>query len=320
MVPQIQGRETKIERLKGSTNANEATNLNYYLGRYHSSVRIPPAFFGYVIQGSQPYDPQKNLSQQDDRYAKIPAKLQRYYLLGMHRILQLNLAFKGVDPTLEENSFTLAMAPVTYLGELHRQQLIEVRIDIIDRLLNMGKEVGFDMQVWVRYVLKQYGKLSDRLIEELLINAPMQAEGEPGMPPPPEAPGDAGMPPEPGMEGEPTEGPGMAPDVPELPVGGQPMTGDEFESLPAKVKKMLTELAQRVADTHKIVEDCRVDTRHAMKFFYRDRSQLTEVLKLTIEDEAGESVGVMKDLREEKQRSEDLTDLLPPEDEDDEDE
>lgn len=297
LVPQITGRETKIERLRGSNNANDATGLDWYLARYHASVRIPPAFFGYTIQGAQPYDPQKKLTHQDSRYAKIPAKLQRYLLLGIHRILQFNLAFKGIDPTDEANTFTVATCPVSYLDELHRQQLIEIRIDIIDRLLNMGSQVGFNMQLWVRYVLKQYGKLSEDLIEELMLGGGQPQVGGAGAPPgvpespPPALPGPGGA--------EPVPPPPM-----DQPVGAQP-GGNEFESLPSKIKSMLFELVHRLGDANKIVEDSRCTSERALRFYSKES---TAILFGGLEE-----VNPSKSLREglEANKYEDTQDLHP---------
>jgi len=297
LVPQVQGRETKIDRLRGSTNANDATGLDWYLARYHASVRIPPAFFGYAIQGAQPYDPQKKLSHQDNRYARIPAKLQRYFLLGVHRILQFNLAFQGIDPTDEANTFTVAMAPVSYLEELHRQQLIEIRIDIVDRLLAMGQSVGFNLQLWVRYVLKQYGKLSEDLIEELLMGG---GGPQPAGAPAPSAGGEAPPPPPPAM-GAPEAPPALPGPTPEAPVGAQP-PGTEFESLPAGIKELLLELMHRVGDVGRILEGSKCSSARALKFYSR------ESLAITFGDDVAR-----KDLREsaETSKSEDTQDLNP---------
>jgi hypothetical protein len=219
-LPVVQGRQTKVERLAGSNDAMAVTDLEYYLARYHSAVRIPPTVFGYNVQGSVPYDSKLNLSAQDARYARIPAKLQHYYLIGMSRLLMLHMAFLGMDPYDEKNKFTLCMTPVSFLEEVHRQQLVEIRIDIMDRLFKLGDQVGFNVTLWRKYVLKEYGKLTDKMLEELL---PEEAEVAAGaaagegvtVPPgggPPTAPPPPGTEPTPGEEG--TELP-PPPEVPE---------------------------------------------------------------------------------------------------------
>jgi hypothetical protein len=303
LVPQVKGRETKIERLKGSSNANDATGLDWYLSRFHAAARIPPAFFGYQIQGAQAYDPQKKLTHQDNRYAKIPAKLQRYFLLGVHRTLQLNLAFCGVDATDEDNKFTVAMAPVSYLEELHRQQLIEIRIDIIDRLLNLGQSVGFNAEIWVRYVLKQYGKLADDLINQLLAGGVKP----PGEMPPGEAPPGAPdtMPPAlPGPGALPPPAPG---EQPSLGVGAQPgMMGAEFESLPPKAKALLVEMAKRLTVAKLLVDDCKMSSEQAVRFFHND---LTEDQKW--EKHEVPAKGEKPNLGNRHSRGEDLLDIMP---------
>lgn len=307
VVPQIQGRETKIERLKGSSNANEATNLHYYLARYHASVRIPPSFFGYNIEGSTPYDPSRRLTQQDSRYVRIPQKLQRYFLLGVHRILQLNLAFRGIDPRDPANKFTLVMAPVSFLEELHRQQLIEIRIDIIDRLLNLGQQVGFDMSIWIRYVLKQYGHLSDRLIDELIVPGQVQpgtdaAEGT-GAPPPP--------PPQlPGPEEAPAGG-ATPPPPPEEP---PPIPGAEFEKLNPALRPLLVELVSRISKANQMMESRRVRPDQARHFFVKDLQEDW------FGDDDQEKEIPTKESSGETYRTEDHEDLVAKTDDEDEDE
>ncbi len=278
MLPQIQGREIKVDRLPGSKNANDASGLDYYLARYHASARIPPAYFGYMLQGALPYDPSKKLTHQDSRYSKIPQKIQRYLMIGIHRILQLNLAFMGVDPKDPKNQFTTAMAPVSYLDELHRQQLIEIRLDIIDRLMTLGQSMNFDMQLWIRYVLKQYGKLSDDLIEKLLLpgTSNQQPGGAPSKPPAPGAPpqvppAPGGTPPPPpvgSQAGAPTGGSAGIPETP----------GPEFESVPEEIRADLKGLAVKASRLRKIREDLEPDISGFLTAAQAERALRHEVL------------------------------------------
>lgn len=306
IVPQVQGHETKIQRLKGSTNVREVTREDYYLGRYHCAVRIPPAHFGYIIQGGQPYDPQKALGQQSTRYAKIPMKLQRYFLFGVHRLLQLELAFRGIDPSLEDNQFTLAMGPVSYLDELHRLQLIEIRTDIIDRLVNLGKTCGFDMTKWLRYLLKEYAKLSDKMIDELMI--PVEQLGE--RPGPPGAPTDAGKAPPapppapppspPGAEAVGMEPVAGAPEEQGLPAGA--------ESLPAEARRALLEAAKKLT---KIAAErqVRVTPEDAARFLLRE-GKLFSVEDAGAVPKKGESDFGDADEQQQPMRCEDFEDLV----------
>lgn len=268
ILPQIEGRKTEVQRLAGSKDSHEVADLDYHLARFHSAVRVPPAFFGYALSGAAPYEPQKNLSHQDSRYSKVPLKLQHYFLLGLHRILQLDLAFRGLDATAKENTFTLAMSPVSYLDELHRQQLIEIRIDIIDRLLNLGQQVRFDMTVWIRYVLKEYGKLSDEIIEELLIPGPPPEPGKPGEPPKPPAPEGPPPPPPPEMPAP----PGPPSEVPGIPEAPGPLPGPAMpgESIAPVIRKELVELARRAKMLADTTEPTRIASSDAKRFFSRE--------------------------------------------------
>lgn len=262
--PVVAGRESDVTRLSGSTNANDVADLEWYLARYHATVRIPPGVFGYNVQGSVPYDSKMNLSAQDARYAKIPAKLQHYFLLSVSRLIMLHMAFQGIDPFEEKNKFTLCMTPVSYLEEVHRQQLVEIRIDIIDRLLGLGDTVNFDKAVWHKYVLKEYGKLSDKMLEKLLPTEEAVAAGGDvggGVTVPP---GNTPPPPPPDAEGLEPMGPEDAAEFPEPP----PME----KLIPVHLQKNVDTLLEEAADVllQEQILTSRLDSSHARGLLFKE--------------------------------------------------
>jgi len=269
--PHVQGRESKVERLNGSNNVNDVADLEWYLARYHAAVRIPPGVFGYNVQGSVPYDSKLNLSVQDARYAKIPAKLQHYFLLGVSRLIMLDMAFQGLDPFEEKNEFTLCMTPVSYLEEVPRQQLIEIRIDIIDRLLALGDQVSFDKIVWHKYVLKEYGKLSDKMLEKLLPaeDVTTKAGGAGGVTVPPEGATPPPPPPEPeGLEPEGAEEAGEMPEPPPL-----------EQLIPDHVAKDVDTLLEQAADAliHQQIITSSLESTHARGLLFKEGRMPGEV-------------------------------------------
>jgi hypothetical protein len=276
-MPQIKDRETRVERLQGSTNAIDVSDLEYYLARFHAGVRIPPSFFGYNVEGSLPYDSKSALTAQDARYARIPAKLQRYYLIGLSNLIMIHMAFLGIDPYEEDSQFTLCMSPVSFLDEVHKQQLIEIRIDIMDRLFKLGEQAGFEPYTWKLYILKEYGKISDELLKKILNPQAALAGGEGGemggtdlgTPPPPPPAGGEEMPPP----------PGGGPELPPPPVE-EPPTPPETESLATKVDSELSRLAE-VMMQESVEASSRLHSANAQSLLTRERiaRNLTEAVK-----------------------------------------
>jgi hypothetical protein len=89
------------------------------------------------------------------------------------------------------------------------------------------------------------------------------------------------------------------------------MLGAEFESLPPAVKQMLTELAKRVTAANVLIEDCKVASDQAMRFFH---NELTEDQKW--QKESVPAKGAVPDLSARNSRAEDGEDLRPVDDED----
>jgi hypothetical protein len=93
----------------------------------------------------------------------------------------------------------------------------------------------------------------------------------------------------------------------ELGVGAQPGgMGSEFENLPPMVKSLLTELASRVHVANVLIEDAKVASEQATRFFHN------EMLSEAWSKDKVPAKGGAPNLVGKKHRTEDDVDLRPP--------
>lgn len=157
-----------------ATNQNDLLrDLEHFLNRMFSGFGVPKGFYGF--DGT--FDNGRSLSVQDIRFSKYVVQLQRAFLEELHRACVIELAFNGIDPLIGANQFDLQMQPPSNYVELERAELLDTRIRLTRDFLDVGADQEFDRQLWVPYVLSEYGKLPAGLVE-LLMESGIEAEGE----------------------------------------------------------------------------------------------------------------------------------------------
>jgi len=79
----------------------------------------------------------------------------------------IDMAFQGLDPTKQEHHFSLHMAPVSPILEIERHEVIQMKLDRLERGLRMGLDNQFDQNFWVPFVLRTYGGFPDQVIQAM---------------------------------------------------------------------------------------------------------------------------------------------------------
>lgn len=177
---------TRVEKLAGSSNANEALNLMYYINKLFATSRVPKSTFGY--EGSDVYNPKQSITNQDIRYAKNAVRLQRALKHGVRTMLMVHFVIhnkSGLMEAVRNNKmgkieeafrrrspfeFYVKMAPVSYLEELQRLELDQTRWQVTDQMLQSGRDhPAFDSRQWVYYLLKTYARLPQSVLDKVLV-------------------------------------------------------------------------------------------------------------------------------------------------------
>lgn len=148
--------QTDVEVLSGVQGLDDIRDFEMFLNRMFGALRAPPAYFGF--EGTANYE--RSPSQQDLRFARQAAGMQRVFLGETARLIMLHMIYKGVDPYTEENQFTLNMVPPSSLEELYRLEVMEARIRALDSMARIGTTVNIDSATWMQVILSELGVFS----------------------------------------------------------------------------------------------------------------------------------------------------------------
>lgn len=203
-VPTTEGSATKIEKMAGSGSIGEVIDLEYFRDRVFAGLRIPKAYMGF--EGD--INAKATLAQQDIRYARTIKRIQRAIITGLTRLCQIHLAIKLPPAEAEKAKFRVLMSPVSYLDELQKAELWNLKMDMAQRLAEVGLNVmQLERVAWLTYILSEFVGLPDKFIKQL-ITMPSAGMETPG------GGGAAGAPMPPGAEGDMAMGPGEPMPIP----------------------------------------------------------------------------------------------------------
>ena len=176
ILPRGPNNSTSIENFPATNTNDLLRDLDFILARLAAGIGFP---LGFVGRGSERGDYQsgQSLSRQSQPFAKRATRLQRAFLHEIARMLKIDLAYRGLDPFHGGNQFILRMASVAPIVEIERAEVIQLRMDRLDRALQLGQNYGLDMGVWTPYVLEKYGGFPKDLVAQVYKAAAGGAKG-----------------------------------------------------------------------------------------------------------------------------------------------
>ncbi|MFA5583775.1 MAG: portal protein, partial [Bacteriovoracaceae bacterium] len=81
-------------------------------------------------------------------------RIQRATIIGYTRLIQIHLAWLGIDPDSPLNDFVVKMTPCSFLDELQRAQLLQVRATTMGILVDIAKALQVDDKALLPYLIK----------------------------------------------------------------------------------------------------------------------------------------------------------------------
>ena len=169
VMPLTKGKQTRIEKLQGSSNFGDVYDIEYMMKRLLSCVRVPPGYLGFEKDGI--FDSKNSLIQQDVRFARLCKKVQRAIIVGFIRLGQIELMYRNLDARDPKNSFMISMPPISYLEEAQRNTVIQSRVEIMKGLADLGSSLELSRVPWLTYVLRNFGRFSDDMVQKLIAGA-----------------------------------------------------------------------------------------------------------------------------------------------------
>lgn len=175
--PTKDGNSSRVERLSGSSNVGEIFDVEFLVNRMFSALRAPKEYFGFG-DSSGIFDRGKSLEQQDIRWARGVKGVQHSVTRGYARLLQIDLALKGIDPTAPGNEFVVKMTPVSALDEIQRADLYDARLRSMEGLTRLVVDLeGLNRKAWFKFLLEKFGGFRQGFFDKFVDEAKADAAG-----------------------------------------------------------------------------------------------------------------------------------------------
>jgi len=157
----------EVDRTSGESATQDVADLLYFLKRFFGNVRVPMAYFGFDESGGL-FEHDRSLVQKDIRFARGCKKLQRAFVRGVYRLCQIQCMYRRVDVTEPSFDLRLAMVPMSYLEEQQRQELLDIRLNVMDRLARLGSDLDLDHEAWFQYIMRDIGGFTPSMVKRFL--------------------------------------------------------------------------------------------------------------------------------------------------------
>ncbi len=146
--PTNKDNSSRIEYNNNNFDVRAIEDIKYFREQVMIALKVPPEYLGLDAGGL--FD--KGLAQKDVKFAHMIRKLQRAMLQGITTLCQIELALHGLDP--ETIEFEVGMAPISYLEELQKVEVLQKATDMSKSLLVLGESLGIaGEKVWLDYMI-----------------------------------------------------------------------------------------------------------------------------------------------------------------------
>ena len=161
--------DVRIESVGGDANIKEQYDLEYLLNKLFAALKIPKAYLNY----EQDLNARSTLIQLDIRYARSVSQLQNTIVSGLKRLVNIHLAYLGLDP--DELDLDITLTPVSAIDEESRadqqQKQIANARDMWDLLSTMkdmvAEEQTLNLSGVAEYIMSDYLELDGEIIDKI---------------------------------------------------------------------------------------------------------------------------------------------------------
>lgn len=139
--------ESSVDVIQGRPNVGDIVDIEHFENKFFGSLRAPKGYFGR--EGD--LNSRATLASQDMKWARSCLSLQTGVKNGFHRLCQVQLALRQIDPY---SKFYVMMVAPSSLEELTRFDAMNSKIDIADRLASLGETLDLTKEKWREHILK----------------------------------------------------------------------------------------------------------------------------------------------------------------------
>lgn len=153
-----------VDVLPGQPNVHSLADVDLMISQLFSTLRASPSYFGYDINAGS-LQQNKSLGFQDIRWGRAVLFSQRAFRQGLKRLAQIHLAIKGMDTNPQ--GFDVQMTPPSNLEQIQRLEAVQTRVDVADRMLDLGERLELDKLQWAQHVMTSVMGMTDADIERM---------------------------------------------------------------------------------------------------------------------------------------------------------
>jgi len=143
-LPTTGGRgDVTVQQLGGDLNIKDAVDIDYFLSKVFSGLRVPKAYLGFeeMLPGS--LGAATPLIQLDVRYARTVKKLQRAFMEGIKDLCSLHLKYK-LGVSIPAKDIPLNMSTISGAEEMARMDTVKSRIETAQAIADFVTAHGGD--------------------------------------------------------------------------------------------------------------------------------------------------------------------------------
>ena len=163
--PKKKDDNSSIEILSGSSNPGEIYDLEHFLRKFFAATTIPKASMGFEGDVST----KATLAQQDVRFARRIKRVQRAIRIGIAQLCKVHLALLGIDPESEENRFSVKMTPISYLDDLQRSELYQLRTEMASNMGGLSDTLEVkNKDEWSKFIMRNFLGMTAKEVEKFM--------------------------------------------------------------------------------------------------------------------------------------------------------
>ena len=180
--PRRSDEKTDIVNLPGDKDIPDVYDLDLLYKKLFAASRVPKAYLGFEESSGLA---QASLVSQDIRFARMIRVLRKPLIQGFHRLAELQLAFKGIDP--EQYKIEVHMSKISSLEEELNASMLEKQAGLASTLVGICQSLEIPNREIIDLVFREYLHVPRRFVDLAKLAAAVeQAIGgnedeEPGM-------------------------------------------------------------------------------------------------------------------------------------------
>jgi len=161
----------EVEQLGGSADIRWIADVEELRNQLVTALRVPYSVLaGYQAEaGSGGFTPGQAMERVDIRFARQARRLQSAIISGITRLVQIHLAYQGLDPDL--SLFDIHMAEASSAEEIELQEALQKGVDATGALYDLlDRMIGTDLEKveLLKYFNEKFFKLNDLDLNKIL--------------------------------------------------------------------------------------------------------------------------------------------------------